>query len=122
MSATISATNSSGSTTATTVLSPFEAEWQSRNVIHDLIGGGIAASLVAPRPRSGELELLYPDEASAFACVALHRNETTFILTESDRPHVGMEYVVDGRVAVRLDEDTLTQWIVTVGFQEVETP
>ena len=119
MTATISATSGVGTTTPLVVLSPYQTSWKSRNIIHDLIGGGIAVSLVAPRPRSGDLELLYDTEASAYACAALHRNETSFTLTETDRPNVAMTYVVDGQVSISLDEATLAMWIVTIGFQEV---
>jgi hypothetical protein len=119
MSATIAATNGSGSTTPLTVLSPFESRRESRNVVHDLTGGGIAVSLVTPRPRSGTMELLYPDEAAAYAAEALHTGDTSFTLTETDRPHLSMTYVVSGGVAVRLDEDTLELFILAVDYQEV---
>lgn len=119
MSATISAGNGAGSSTPLTVLSPWETSWTSRSIIHDLIGGGLVASLVAPRPRSGEYEALYATEADAFACVELHRLETTFTLSDPDRPHVAMTYVVDGMLRVRLDPDTLELYIVTIGYQEV---
>jgi hypothetical protein len=120
MSVTISAANGAGSTSPLTILSPWETTWSARNVIHDLIGGGIAVSLVAPRPRSGELTLLYDTETDAFAAAALHREETTFTLTETETPSVSMSYVVDGTgIRVALDEQTLLVWTVTVGYQEV---
>jgi hypothetical protein len=118
MTATISAVTGAGTTSPTTVLSPYEATNRSRNVIHDLIGGGIAVSIVAPNPRSGVLELLYPTEAEAEAARQLHLLETGFTLTDTETPSIGMTYVVDGEVSIRLDEDTLTQWILAVGFQE----
>ncbi|WP_457100312.1 hypothetical protein [Microbacterium sp. P5_E9] len=119
MTATITATNGAGTTSPLTVLSPYETLWTSRNIIHDLVGGDIAVSLVAPRPRSGVLELLYPDEPSAFQCAALHEARSAFTLVETDRPSVSMTYVVDGDVTLRLDEDTLELFIVSIGFQAV---
>lgn len=119
MTATITASNGAGTTHPITVLSPYETARSSRNVIHDLIGGGIAVSLVGPRPRAGELALLYSTEADAHACVQLHGSETTFTLTETDRPTVSMSYVVDGDVTIALDEGTLDHWVVTIGYQEV---
>jgi hypothetical protein len=119
MTATISAGNGAGSTTPTTVLSPWATSWQSRNIIHDLIGGGIAVSLVAPRPRSGTMELLYQTEALAFAAATLHQEETTFTLIDDQTTNVSMTYVVAGEVSVRLDEETLKAWVVTVGYQGV---
>lgn len=119
MTTTITANNGAGSTTPTSVLSPYSSDWESRNIIHDLIGGGIAVSLVAPRPRSGTYEVLYQTEEAAYACVALHREETTFTLADTDRPSVGMTYVLNGQTSVRLDPDTLEWFIVTIGYQEV---
>lgn len=121
MTATISAGDGSGTTSPITVLSPYAAAYASRNVIHDLIGGGIAVSLVQPRPRSGILSLLYGTEADAIAGAQLHRAETTFTLTEDEPASISMSYVIDGDVEVALDDETLTVWIVSVGFQEVTT-
>lgn len=120
MSAIITATDASGTSTPLTVLSPWESGRTSRNIVHDLSGGAIAVSLVAPRPRSGTMDLLYPDETSAFAALDLHSHETSFTLTESDRPHVSMTYVISGDVRIRLDPDTLELFIVSVDYQEVE--
>jgi hypothetical protein len=120
MSATISATNGAGTTSPLTILSPWETARRSRNIVHDLVGGGIVVSLVAPRPRSGEMQLLYDTESAAFAAVALHAIETSFTLTESDPASVSMTYVVDGQVSIALDEASLLVWIVTVGYQEIE--
>jgi hypothetical protein len=118
MTATISAVSGAGTTQPITVLSPYEVAYRSRNVIHDLIGGGIAVSIVAPNPRAGNLALLYGSEEEAQAAALLHLQETGFTLTDTETPSVGMTYVVDGEVTVALDQDTLTQWVVTVGFQE----
>jgi len=120
MSATITANApGSGSTTPTTILSPYEARAQSRSIVHDLIGGGIAVSLVAPRPRAGVLDLLFETESDADAAFRLHFQETTFSLVESDHPSLGMTYVVDGDLSIALDEQTLTVWIVSVSYQEI---
>lgn len=119
MSATISAANGAGTTSPLTILSPWETSWRGRNVIHDLIGGGIAVSLVAPRPRAGEMVLLYDDETAAFAAAQLHRQETTFTLTETDPASVSMSYVVDGEIRVALDEQSVIAWLVTIGYQEI---
>jgi hypothetical protein len=118
MTATITADNGAGTTTPHFVIAPYATDWQARNVVHDLVGGGIAVSLVPPRPRSGSLELLYLTEADAFACAALHKASTTFTLTETSRTHVSMTYATSGSVTVRLDGNANT-WIVTVGYQEV---
>lgn len=120
MSATITANApGAGTTTPLTILSPYGAQIRSRNVVHDLIGGGISVSLVQPRPRAGELRLLYETEAAADAALRLHYQEATFTLVESDRPTLNMTYAVDGDLAIELDDQTLEVWIVTIGYQEI---
>jgi hypothetical protein len=119
MSATITANNGAGSITATTILSPYETSSAGRNVIHQLIGGGTAVSLVGGDLRSGTFDALFITETDAWTCGTLHRQKTTFTLTDTDRPVVGMTYVVDGTVTVALDPSTLDVWTVTVGYQEV---
>ena len=48
MTAIITAADGSGTTTPISILSPWESTRASRNVVHDLTGGGIAVSLVSP--------------------------------------------------------------------------
>lgn len=119
MTATITAAGA-GTTTPILVLG-YETKREGRNIVHDLLGGGIAVALVAPRPRSGALELLYESETLAAACVALHSLETTFTLADTDRPSIAMAYVVGpGGVGLALDDETREMWIVTVEYQEIE--
>ena len=120
MTALITATDGSGTSSPLTVLSPWSTTRRSRNRVHELSGGDIAVSLVGPNPRTGTMDLLYEDEASAFAALELHARPTSFTLTESDRPHVSMTYVIDGEVSVRLDEGTLELFLVSVDYQEVQ--
>ena len=120
MSATITASNGAGSTVPHFITLPYDTGHQSRSVVHDLIGGGIAVSVVAPRPRSGELVLLYTDEGTANSARLLHLHETTFTLTETSTPTANMTYVVDGEVRVSLGVDGHA-WMVSIGYQEVAT-
>lgn len=118
MTTTITA-GAGGTTHPITVLVPYSGVWGSRNIVHNLISGGIAVSIVAPNPRAGTFDLLYTDETDAWAAIELHRSPDTFTLTDTDRPAVGMVYVVDGELRIALDEQTQHVWTVTVGFQEI---
>ncbi len=119
-STTITGSGVVGGTTYPVMVLGYETDREGRNIVHDLIGGGVAVALIAPRPRSGELRLLYASEALALAAVSLHANETTFTLTNTDRPAIGMAYVVNGSVRLELDPQTRRMWTVTVPYQEVE--
>lgn len=120
MASYITARNGAGST-APVVIDGYETARESRNVIHDLIGGGIAVSLILPRPRSGELILRYTDEVQAWGALSVLSHESAYALTDSDRPGVGMTFVVDGDVQLSLDDDTRDTWTVTVPYQEITT-
>lgn len=119
MTVTVSAQNGAGSATPITVLSPYATRWEGRNIIHDLIGGDLAVSLVAPRPRAGTIRYLFEGETEAIACAQLHREESAFQLTDTETPAVSMQYVLDGAAEAALDPDTLQLWIVTVEYQAV---
>jgi len=98
----------------------YQARRESRNIVHDIIGGGIALTLIRPRPRSGTLELFFLTEDDAFAALTKHALETTFTLSDADRPSVGMTYALSGGIDIRLDQATRVRWVVAVDYQEVE--
>lgn len=111
---------SSAATTSPVVVNGYETSRQSRNIVYDLLAGGIYVVLVSPRPRNGVMRLVYENEADAFEAVALHGLETHFTLESDEVPSVNMTYVVDGEISAELDPETLTVWVVTVGYQEVD--
>lgn len=119
MSVSISAHNGAGTSNPITVLSPYATERQARSIVHDLIGGGIAVSLIEPRPRAGTIAYLFDNEDDAAACLALHAAPTSFTLTVSDSTSTGMEYVLQGVASLALDPQSITAWIVTVGYQQI---
>lgn len=118
MSNVITRTSDSATTTPVLVVG-YRTERQSRNVVHNLIGGDIAVTLVDPRPRSGELVLLYDNETDAWAGYNLHGAAAVFTLASDEVASVDMAYVIDGTVAIALDDQSQAVWLVTVGYQEV---
>lgn len=118
MSHTITATNGAGSTTPLAVAG-YDADRQSRNIIHDLLDGSIGVSFIAPRPRSGDLVTVYTDRAEAFAAYALYANETTFAYLSDEMAELGMTFVLDGALTIEQDDENTDVWYVRVGFQEV---
>lgn len=119
MTNTITAVSTSETTTPV-VVNGYETARQSRNLVYDLLAGGIYVVLVSPRPRNGVLRLVYENETDAYEAVQLHTLETQFTLESDERTSVNMTYVVDGQISAELDPETLTVWIVTVGYQEVD--
>lgn len=120
MTATITANNGAGSTAPVDVLYPHEPRLASRNVVHNLIGGGIAVSLVAPNPGKGVLSLLYDDVDAALAAIQLHKHPTSFTLVDPESWWMGVTYILDGDLAPAPEQETRgARWIVKVGYQDV---
>lgn len=69
--------------------------------------------------RSGTLNLFYLTEAPALACEAMHAKAARFTLTDSERPALGMQYVVTGPINVSLDPGTMTRWLVSIDVEQV---
>lgn len=101
------------------VVDGYQATRESQNIVHDLISGGIAVTLIQPRPRSGTLRLIFGVEADAWGCYTMHSAETTFELSRDGLDRINMTYVLaPGNLDIELDA-TRKAWIVSVPFQEV---
>lgn len=48
----------------------------------------------------------------------MHTAAGTFTLASTDLYYISMNYVVTGSVKMEMD-DTLSQWLVSIGYQEV---
>lgn len=113
-------TLSNGTTTLTpTVVLGWNSEQSSKTQIHEILGS--ATPDVTTRPallRSGTLEVLFATEADANTCRTMHTAAGTFTLASTDLSYISFDYVVTGTVKVEMD-DTYTQWLVSIGYQEV---
>lgn len=115
MTATITADNGVG-TTSPVAIPDVPSEDESRNLSYDLIDGGMAAVLRPPRPRSGNLELWYDTYAAREAARVLHRETTTFTITD---PEIGLSMVyMVGTGGTRVSRQG-PAWILMVSFQEL---
>jgi len=120
---TITRTSDSATTTPTFVQG-YEASFQGRNVIHQLIGGGIAVVLIPQDLRSGTLDLYYTSRADAWDAAQLHIGADTFTLSDADVPEIDMLYAA-GTVSPVLEipqaaGSSTTLWRVGVEYQELE--
>lgn len=119
MASLITVNDGSGATISPALVLGYKTSRESQNIVHDIIGGGIAVTLIQPRPRSGTLELFFLTEAAAFDALTKHSLETTYTLTDTDRPSVNMTYVTEGTIDLELDDQGRTRWVVSAGYQEV---
>lgn len=119
MATTITIQDGSDRTTSPLLILEYQTSRAGRSIIHDLISGDIAVTLIPGRPRSGALRLLYQAETDAVDALNLHSEEAAFRLTTDERDRISMSYVVAGDVTLTLDDDTRALWALDVDYQEV---
>lgn len=108
----------------TDVLPRMVTGWRSRrrggNVVHELVATeNVDVTLRPAGLRRGTVEYLCDTLADALNLEALHAGEVVLSVAFSDAPALDMDYVVDGDVAVEIDDATRDAWLVLVDFQQV---
>lgn len=121
MTTTITVQDGTGDTTQPILITGWAPDAESGNVVHRLLAPGtIAVTLVGDIPRSGNLTLLYADDAEAEAARLLFGRASAFTLTDSERPVVNMTFVRQGVLTPAIHDEVRDVWEFTVGFQEIE--
>lgn len=115
------ATISDGVTTITPTIRLNVADaYASRNVVHELMGGGVAVTFGGEPKRTGNLELFFNSETSANTAYLFFKNGYVFQLIDADAPTSDMNFVISGSIARAWNGDTLNSWLLSVDFQEVQ--
>jgi len=114
-------TITAGSSTITpTLVLGYEAQSESTNVVHRVIGRSNPDYTIGFETlRSGTLRLLFDTRAAAFTALALHRTVSVFTLADTDVPQADMTYIRTGAMTIGLDPETRIYWTLEVGFEEV---
>lgn len=119
--ATITAQDGTGDSTTPVLIDGWEPDAESGNIIHELIDGTIAVTVIGDRPRTGTLSLLYTDDTTAETARALLARATSFTLVDAGRPVVNMAFVRQGRITPAMHDEVRSVWRFGVGFQEIVT-
>lgn len=117
---TITRTSDSITTEPSWIESTYDTTYESRNVLHQLVDGGVAATLMQHLPRTGTLDLMYQSREDAWAGVELLLAVDTFTLSDGDVPEVGMLFMAEN-VAPAIEQQTTSLWIVRLTYQELPT-
>lgn len=96
----------------------YDVGQQSRNIIHQLIDGPVAATLLPASTRQGVLKLFFEDAASAENARAKHATAGTWYYLDTDQPQEAMWYAVNGTVR-KYQSDNRKRWILEVPYNEV---
>jgi len=112
--------NAGDTITPTQVLSYLTAR-RSNNIIHNILNGTIAVSVLPTQPRAGTLELFFASEAESAVAETFHTRSGVFALVTDDITTGNLNYVLSqsGEIKRELDSETRTRWFVSVDFQEV---
>ena len=114
-------TISDGVTSVTpTLVDGYSASRAARNVLHTALDGTEDVSLMPTAPRSGVLRAVFSDEADAWSLVGMLSEPGVFTVA-SALAVIDMSFTTDGEIAVGLDDETRSVWIVEFGFREMSS-
>lgn len=115
------ATISDGVTTITPTIRLNAADsYQSRNTVHELLGGGVAITFGGLPMRTGNLELFFNSESAASTAYEFLKNGYVFQLEDPAAPTLNMNFVMSGNISRAWDGETFNSWLVSFDFQEVQ--
>lgn len=92
---------------------------QSRNIIHDLIGGGVAVTFGGESLSTSSLELLFNNEDDALYAYNQLNTGHIFELTDFEKTTTSIIFVVAGSITREFQIDTVDTWIVSCDIQAV---
>lgn len=92
---------------------------ESRNIIHQLIGGGIAVTFGGAAQATSSLEMLFTSEADALDAYTQLNTGHIFELTDSDKTSTSMFFVVAGIITRSYEMESADTWVVSCDIQQV---
>ena len=96
----------------------FESHNQPRTIVHDLLNGDIAVSIIPPRPRSGPLLLLFAEADDAETARQALLAPAVWTVTDPVPAINGLRFVVSDDISPAQQDDRST-WLLNLGYQEV---
>lgn len=92
---------------------------ESRNVIHQLIGGGVAVTFGEDSLSTTTLEMLFTSEAAANTAYTQLRTGHVFEMTDYSKTTTSGYFVVAGNIQRAYEIESGDTWTITVDVQEV---
>jgi hypothetical protein len=110
-----------GTTSVPTFVMGYQSSRESQNIWTSMIDGTEVLTVLPPKLRAGTLDLYYPSESAAWTAYAYlsHASTLWYRLVETVVTPVSMYFHRDGAMDVELDSETLTQWVLHVGYKEL---
>lgn len=92
----------------------------SRNVIHELLGGGVAVTFGAEAKSTTTLEMLFTSEAACLDAFTKLNTGHLFQLTDYSKTSTSMYFAVAGTIQRSYEIESDDTWVITVDVQEVQ--
>jgi hypothetical protein len=96
-----------------------EQTLDSRNVIHPLLGGGVAVTFGGDTLQTTTLEMLFTSEAASLDAYTKLNTGHIFELTDYSKPSTSMFFAVAGSITRQYVTNSEDTWLITVDVQEV---
>jgi hypothetical protein len=92
---------------------------ESRNVVHELLGGGVAVTFGGEAKATTTLEMLFTSEADSLDAYNKLNTGHLFLLTDYSKTSTSMYFSVAGSINRQFLPETEDTWTITVDVQEV---
>lgn len=91
----------------------------SRNLIHPLLGGGVAVTFGGDTLATSSLEMVFTSEVAALDAYTQLNTGHIFQLTDYSKPSTSLYFAVAGEINREYLTETDDTWLVTCDIQEV---
>lgn len=91
----------------------------SRNIVHELIGGGVAVTFGGDAKATSTLEMLFTSEADSLDAYTQLNTGHIFELTDYSKTSTSTYFVVSGGITRTYVPDTEDTWTISADIQEV---
>lgn len=96
-----------------------EATISSRNIIHELLGGGVAVTFGGDSQATSTLDMLFTSEADSLEAYTQLNTGHIFELTDYTKTSTSMYFVVSGNLTRQYVIESEDTWIITCDIQQV---
>lgn len=96
-----------------------ELSIDSRNLIHELIGGGVAVTFGGSSKSTSTLEMLFSSEAAALDAYTQLNTGHIFQLTDYSKTSTSMYFVISGTISRAYEIESADTWVISCDIQEV---
>jgi hypothetical protein len=97
-----------------------ETKNATRNVIHPLLGGGVAVTFGGDTLATSSLEMLFTSEAASLDAYTKLNTGHLFQLTDYTKTSTSMYFVVSGSITRTYIQDTADTWTIVCDIQQVQ--